>query len=260
MFVSAVTGLLLLSACGEEPAPAPLSPAPGHPPCVRQDPPTPQAFADEATARAVADGWIARHTPESMHWDWGPAVLSWAMLDLYEATGDDRYRDYVTAWLRHHAASFGAVWSDTVAPAAAAARVAAWTCDPALLDAIARTDDYLRDVPRTAAGGVGHLGRVQPTMPQLWVDSLFMVGSYWMARHELFGDPADRDAYAAQIRIFADELQNRRTGLFHHALVQEHPGPGTTSSGAAATVGWRRSSAVSSPACPTTIPTAAISG
>jgi unsaturated rhamnogalacturonyl hydrolase len=217
--------LSALAACGETGPLPPLSPAAAVPPCATQAAPAPQPFADEATARAVADGWLARHTPESMHWDWGPAVLSWALLDLWEATGDERYFDFVAAWVRHHAASFPALWSDTVAPAAAATRVAARTCEPALLGVIARTDDYLRDVPRTAAGGIGHLGHLQPEMPQLWVDSLFMVGSYWMARHALFGDPADIDSYAAQIRIFGEELQNPRTGLFHHALVQERPWP-----------------------------------
>lgn len=222
---AALIALWPLAACGEDSSPTPLSPRPAHPPCAVQAPPAPRAFADEATARAVADGWIARHTPASMDWDWGPAVLAWAMLDLYEATGEDRYRAFVAAWLAHHAASFPAVWSDTVAPAAAAARIAAWTCDPALLGVVARTDDYLRDAPRSAGGGIGHLGILQPEHPQLWVDSLFMIGSYWMARHALFGDPADRDAFAAQIRIFADALQNRRTGLFHHALVRERRWP-----------------------------------
>lgn len=222
---AALIALLPFAACGEDSSPTPLLPTPAHPSCAVQAPPAPRAFADEATARAIADSWIARHTPASMDWDWGPAVLSWAMLDLYEATGDHRYRAFVAAWLAHHAASSPAVWSDTVAPAAAAARIAAWTCDPALLGVVAHTDDYLRDVPRSAGGGIGHLGILQPEHPQLWVDSLFMLGSYWMARYALFGEAADVDAYAAQIRIFGEALQNPRTGLFHHALVRERPWP-----------------------------------
>ncbi len=222
-----LAGLAFLLACGTEPAATvPLDSRISEPPaCVPGNPPAPRAFAEEALAREVADAWIERHPPETMHWDWGPAVLSYGMLDLYEATGDMKYRQYVEAWQKHHAGSFPMIWSDTVAPASAAARLARWSCDGELLETIHRTWAYLHTAPRTEAGGIGHLGLLQPEAPQLWIDSLFMFGSFLMARGELYDHAPDWDLYADQILIFAAELQDESTGLFRHALVQESPWP-----------------------------------
>lgn len=218
--------LLGMPACGDDDAASqatsPVLEAPAE--CVAAKPPAPRAIAEEALARAIADAWIERHPADTMHWDWGPAVLSYGMLDLYEATGDLKYRRYVEDWQRHHAGTFPMIWSDTVAPASAAARLARWSCEEELLETIHRTRAYLETAPRTAAGGIGHLGMLQPEHPQLWVDSLFMFGSFLMARGELYADMADWDLYAEQILIFAAELQDDG-GLYRHALVNEAPWP-----------------------------------
>jgi unsaturated rhamnogalacturonyl hydrolase len=225
--LSAGVLLIPLLACGasdgtEIPAPQRVE---ADPACTIVTPPAPRALQEEALARAVADAWIERHAPESMHWDWGPAVLAYGMLDLYEATGDVKYRTYVEKWQAHHAGTFPMVYSDSVAPAASAARLAKWSCDEKLLQTIAQTSAFLVHAPRTAAGGIGHLGLLQPYEPQLWVDSLFMFGSFLMHRGELFTTPQDWDVYAEQILIFADELQDPVDGLFRHALVKEEPWP-----------------------------------
>lgn len=223
-FVTATFGVML--SCGGEGAStsAAVQPLPEAPACVAAKPPAPRVFADETLARAIADAWIARHPADSMHWDWGPAVLAYGMLDLFEATGDAKYRRYVEEWQRHHAGTFPMIWSDTVAPAATAARLARWSCDEPLLETIQRTRAYLETAPRTRSGGIGHLGMLQPEHPQLWVDSLFMFGSFLMARGELYGATADWDLYAEQILIFATELQDE-VGLYRHALVNEAPWP-----------------------------------
>lgn len=218
--------MLGMAACGDEDSPSQATSAAleAPPECVAAKPPAPRAIADEALARSIADAWIERHPADTMHWDWGPAVLAYGMLDLYEATGDRKYRKYVEDWQRHHAGTFPMIWSDTVAPAAAAARLARWSCDEALLETILRTRAYLETAPRSLNGGIGHLGVLQERHPQLWVDSLFMFGSFLMARGELYADTADWDLYAEQILIFAAELQDEG-GLYRHALVNEAPWP-----------------------------------
>jgi unsaturated rhamnogalacturonyl hydrolase len=210
--------------CGAGAAEPERAQAAAEPVCVKAARPAAAHFANEVTARAVADGWIARHAPESMHWDWGPAVLAYGVLDLYERTGDERYLRYVQAWLKSHADTFPMIWSDTVAPTSAAARVARYTCDAALLTEIARAYAYLQTAPRTAHGGIGHLGILQPERPELWVDSLFMFGGLLLNRAALFEAPADLDWFTDQALIFAAELQDE-SGLFRHALVNERPWP-----------------------------------
>jgi unsaturated rhamnogalacturonyl hydrolase len=220
-----IVGTLGITGCGSNVS-APQD-TPSSPPlnCEVESPPASRALAEESLARAIADAWIERHPADTMHWDWGPAVLSYGMLDLYEATGDAKYRRYVEAWQKHHAGKFPMIWSDTVAPASAAARLAAWSCDETLLKTIEVTRAYLETAPTTEAGGIGHLGILQEENPQLWVDSLFMFGSFLMARGSLYDTAAaDWDLYAEQILIFAEELQDP-SGLFRHALVHEKPFP-----------------------------------
>lgn len=216
--------LFLVQGCAASDDPPAMTPARPEPVCIKGAPPKPAPFALEVTARAVADGWIARHKPESMHWDWGPAVLSYGMLDLYERTGDQTYLAFVTAWLKSHKDTFPMIWSDTVAPTSSAARVARYSCDPELLGMIERAMVYLETAPRSLGGGIGHLGILQPEQPQLWVDSLFMFGGLLLHRAPLFGTPEDLDLFVDQALIFADALQDG-SGFFRHALVHEQPFP-----------------------------------
>lgn len=189
------------------------------------DMPAPRLFPEEALARRIADSWMSRHAPESMEWDWGPAVLAYGLLDLYEATGDVRYRNYVDAWARFHAPAYRPIWSDNVAPVASAARLAGWSCDPVFLGLADQAWDYLlHTAPRTAGGGISHLGIFASGAPQLWVDSLFMFGSFLIARGDVFADSAAWNLYADQVLIFAGALQDQ-SGFFRHALIGETPVP-----------------------------------
>lgn len=214
---------LLIAGCGTA-GDAPRSTKPASPACHQTSPPSPRPVAHEDLVRDVADAWIERHPPESMHWDWGPAVLAYGMLDLYEATGDVRYREYVRSWVDHHAGSAPIFWSDTAAPAGLAARLARWSCDPTLLDVSDRTAAYIRGAPRTKRGGIGHLGFVLHERPQLWVDSLFMFGNVLLHRGETRESDQPWTLLTEQIRIFAAELQ-ASSGWFRHALLREEPFP-----------------------------------
>ncbi|MBI2061621.1 MAG: glycoside hydrolase family 88 protein [Nitrospirae bacterium] len=168
---------------------------------------------------------MKRHAPETLAWDWGPAVLAYGILDLYEATGDSAYRTYVEAWARHHARGYKPIWSDNVAPIAAATRVARWSCDPELLALSDRAWLYLtEEAPRTPSGGISHLGIFASGSVQLWVDSLFMFGSFLLERGRTLDDPAVWDLFASQIRIFSVSLQDAG-GFFRHALIEGAPVP-----------------------------------
>jgi unsaturated rhamnogalacturonyl hydrolase len=186
--------------------------------------PVPRSFADETLARDVADAWMKRHKPESMEWDWGPAVLAYGMLDLYEATGDIRYRDYVDAWVKFKKNGHFLFWSDHVPPVASMLRIYRWTCNPDYKTESVRAWDYLtQEVPHTAGGGISHLGTFAPGAPQLWVDSLFMFGGFLLERAR-DGDMQAADLYAEQVKIFSGALQDPN-GLFKHALIDETPTP-----------------------------------
>lgn len=212
-----IASLLLTASCSNS------TPDPGV--CRNTSVPSPRVFSEEAPARSIADSWTDRHEPESMAWDWGPAVLAYGLLDLYEATGDERYWVYVDTWARHHAPDYRPIWSDNLAPVASATRLAGWNCDPVFVGLADQAWNYLlHAAPRTVDGGISHLGIFAAGAPQLWVDSLFMFGSYLIARGRVFGDSSAWDLYADQILIFARALQDR-SGFFRHALIDERPAP-----------------------------------
>lgn len=174
----------------------------------------------------VADSWIKRHPAVDMGWDWGPAVLAHGMLDLYERTGDPQYRKYVEDWLYSWEGAYPQLWSDTVAPAALAARLAAWDCDPIFWRMATEAMRYLEDeTPRTEQGGISHLGVFLPGVPQLWVDSLFMFGGLMMGYAEASGSREPLYMMAEQVQIFSDLLQDPGTGLYRHAWLPDGPYP-----------------------------------
>ncbi len=200
-----------------------------RPDCQQRALPTPVAASAQNTnitlARELADAWIQKHPPGSQDWDWGPAVMAYALTDLYEQTHDPRYKDYVQQWHAHWQNHYPLFWSDHVPPVASAVRLAAYECQSnaanAAKDMAQVTMRYLLlEAPRTADGGISHLGNFLPGSPQLWVDSLFMFGSYLMAYGQTYAQTEAWDVYAEQITIFVDTMQDE-SGWFRHAWVHE---------------------------------------
>ncbi len=189
----------------------------------------PAADSPEITlARAIADRWLAVHTPDSVAWDWGESVLMTALTDLSRVTGAGAYRDYAKAWSDSHTQLEPILppiySSDSSAPAIPHVALYRDYQASKYRLVVDRTTDYLDHwAPRTPDGGISHYPVVPPT---LWADSLFMFGEVYIRTGELDNDAARLDQYSKQYGIFANHLQDP-SGWFVHAynwiLSQQDP-------------------------------------
>lgn len=50
-------------------------------------------------AEEIADKWISQKSPETLAWNWEPAVLMFAITKLYNYTGEAKYFEYYKNWI-----------------------------------------------------------------------------------------------------------------------------------------------------------------
>ncbi len=170
-----------------------------------------------ALATDIALRWIEEHPADEQIWDWGPGVLMFALTELHRVTGDDRLRDYYSAWLDYHIQEgYSIVWSDSCPPAITAVSLLSEAPNEAYQRVVDDVLQYLRvDAPRTDYGGISHTGFIGNAR-SVWVDSVFMFGMVLTRYGELSGDASALDLLSEQMAIFAPRLQHE-DGLMQHA-------------------------------------------
>ena len=102
--------------------------------------------------------------------------------------------------------------SDPAAIGHAVLDLYARTGEERYLAAARKQYEFLRDVPRTADGGIPH----HRGNRELWVDAIYMQCPFY-ARYGVHEDEAGFDEAVGQIRVHARYLQEDRTGLFRHS-------------------------------------------
>lgn len=177
---------------------------------------------DPLFARVIelADASVQRLQPAGLKWMWGEALYTYALHLLDEALGEDRYLDYICAWLDHHIRrGYRVDQSDTMAPGLTA--YAAWlrTGNERYRDILDRVVDYLKHSERVLDYMPNHLGsspegRLYPK--SVWVDSVMMYGVFagWYGGKS--GDEEIYDFARRQPELFARYLQDPQDKLFYH--------------------------------------------
>lgn len=140
-----------------------------------------------------------------------------ALTELHRVTGDDRLRDYYSAWLDYHIQEgYDIVWSDSCPRAITAVSLLRESSSDAYQRVVDDVLQYLRvDAPRTDYGGISHTGFIGNAR-SIWVDSVFMFGMVLTRWGELSEDASALDLLSEQMAIFAPRLQHE-DGLMQHA-------------------------------------------
>jgi len=199
--------------------------APGEAPdadcyAMRRDP----SSAQVALATAIAERWMGEHPADTLRWDWVDAILVYSFMELWRVTGDAALLDYAQSWLeRHVEAGYEIEWSDHCPPMLAAQTLWLERRDPAFLRIVEDVLSYYRVVPRTEAGGVGHLGHLGRTNPTQWLDSLMMVAVPLALWGERTNAPAWIEEAAGQALIFAETMQDDSGWLVHASSGTQTP-------------------------------------
>ena len=178
-------------------------------------------------ATSLAGQAEERWPAETLTFDWQQSVLSYGMHRLYSASGDARWRGYYRMWLD---TALEERWgdpadppefrsSDSLSPSMLAA--AAMAEDPSadyqpILDS---AEAYLATVPRTSEGAIVHWGpgHLFGDNPEVWIDSMFMVGVYLLQQYARTGDDAFVQAWAEQYLAFSEHCRDPDAQLYRHA-------------------------------------------
>lgn len=179
----------------------------------KRDPTSPNV----ALATEIAHRYIAEHAAAELSWSWRTGVLMYALTELYRVTGDPVIRDYYRAYIDHH------IWkgyviaeSNDCPPVLAALAEYRDTGDGRYAEVIDDAMYYLLErAPRTTEGGISH-GGTRREQRTLWIDSLFMFGMVLDRWGELGSDCRALDEMGEQLDVFADLLQDPRSGLLVH--------------------------------------------
>ena len=171
-------------------------------------------------ATAIAHRQIARAAPDTLAWDWVPAVMMTSFCELHRVTGDAALLAYAKAWIDHHIqAGYDMTSSDTASPVAVAWYLWQVTGDASYKAVVDHFQDYIQhEALRTPEGGINHLGTLDIMGVTLWLDSLWMIGVP-MARigaAEGLASPTFVDA-GLQFKVF-QQLMQEPAGFLHHAV------------------------------------------
>jgi len=156
-----------------------------------------------------------------MKWMWGEALFGYALSELDNYLGSNRYTAFLTAYCDYYVAHPPKInQSDTVAPGLITYVMGRKTgrCDYQKLTC--RVLDYIKNEPRLLEDSVNHLGNsfVGKCYPKsIWVDSLMMFSVFpaIVAKNEQ--DEQLMEIAARQPRIMAKYMQDPSDKLWYHA-------------------------------------------
>lgn len=167
------------------------------------------------------EGWTLDFN-EKPKWEYTHGLIMTSMEKLYEATGDEKYLDYIKNFSEFMINEEGEIKTykksdyniDRVAGGRYLIGLYEETGEERYKLAVEELRDQMREHPRTSEGGFWHK-KIYPY--QMWLDGLYM-GSTFLVRYAAeFDEPELFDDVANQFRLMDKYAYTDETGLYHHA-------------------------------------------
>ncbi len=189
-----------------------------------------QKLSDNLTyAVRIADSEMAR-CPESwqldfqktLKWDYCHGVELQAFLNLYEVTGDEKYKDYAISYADTMINADGSIKTykleeyniDRLNTGKMLFRVYEYTKDEKYKKAIDLLRSQMDTHPRNEDGGFWHK-KVYPH--QMWLDGLYMAAPFMAEYAARYNRPDDFKDIVDQFIIVARHTYDPANGLYRHA-------------------------------------------
>jgi len=154
-------------------------------------------------------------------WSYPQGFMLWGFIRLYEATGEEAYREYVMQYCQEHVDEEGHIsgFTGESLDDIMAGSVLVWAYHVTKKDCYRKACDRIyaafADYPRNSDGGFWH-GKQLPH--EMWVDGLFM-GLMFLTRYGAYVDKRE-ECFAETIRqlniVFA-RCEKDNSGLLYHA-------------------------------------------
>ena len=167
--------------------------------------------------------YLAQYKPYKAYWNYEDGCTLIGCIDLYRATGEELYREFVLDYLNTY------VMPDGTIPNYEMARynIDSINCGKALFFGLEQTGDArfdkairfhmqrLREHPRCACGNFWHK-QIYPN--QIWLDGLYMAQPFYMAYEKMYDKYANVQDITSQFRNVRKYLFNEEKGLSYHAF------------------------------------------
>lgn len=167
------------------------------------------------------EGWTLDFN-EKPKWEYTHGLIMTSMEKLYEATGEEKYLDYIKNFAEFMIDEQGVIKTykqsdyniDRVQGGRFLIGLYEETGEQRYKIAIEELRQQMKDHPRTSEGGFWHK-KIYPY--QMWLDGLYM-GSTFLARYaDAFEEPELFDDVANQFYLMDKYAYTPETGLYHHA-------------------------------------------
>lgn len=177
-------------------------------------------FADSEMAR-FPEAWQLDHG-KRLFFGYAQGVGCCAMLDVWKATGDTRYYEYVRQWADTIVNQRGEIWLydmsaynlDFINSGKVLFDVYRETGQEKYHTAMNTLIKQLQRQPRTFEGGFWHKLTYQH---QMWLDGLYMASPFLAHYAKVFSKPEMTDDAVLQFRICQRHTYDPATGLYRHA-------------------------------------------
>jgi len=175
-----------------------------------------------ADVKAYLKDYLAAYTPYKKYWNYEDGCVLKGCIDLYRATGDALYRDFVMNYLETYVTPEGEIPNyemrqyniDSINSGKALFFGLEETGDERYRKAIEFHMQRLREHPRCKCGNFWH----KETYPnQIWLDGLYMAQPFYMAYEMQMDKMAKVSDITSQFKNVRKWLYNEEKGLNYHA-------------------------------------------
>jgi unsaturated rhamnogalacturonyl hydrolase len=174
----------------------------------------------ESVMKRNPDPWTL-DSQKDPKWEYTYGLVLKAVLQVWTATGDPRYFQYVKDYYDHFIDNHGNILTyhpddyniDRINPGKPLFLLYEKTGDERYKKAIQLLRMQLKTHPRTSDGGFWHK-KIYPH--QMWLDGLYMAAPFLAEYAKTFNEPQTFDDAANQVLLMEKHAREEKTGLLYH--------------------------------------------
>jgi len=170
----------------------------------------------------MVESTLQRYTPKDFSWNYDHGLQVMAIQKAGEATGEERYLQFVADWIdyfvqpdgtirTYHMETYNVDWINSGKILFSAYER---TGDERYRKAIEILREQMRKHPRNNAKGFWHK-QIYPY--QMWLDGIYMAGPFMSEYALRFNEPETFDDVLHQITLIEKHTRDPKTGLLYHA-------------------------------------------
>ena len=164
--------------------------------------------------------FAAEELPPQGRFHYHQGVFLSGMQKTYELCGEEKYYDYIKAWVDSIIDENGTITKfdktqlDDMEPGVLLFMLYKKTGDERYKTALDTLLPLIKDFPKNPEGGFWHKGRYPQ---QMWLDGLYMAGPICSEYAQMFDKPEYFDLTAFQVLMMEKKTIDKNTGLWYHA-------------------------------------------